>query len=978
MVKTVDATKGLAPGSRSTIRRGLPASALGTLFFLSGALALLYEIVWFRRLHLTLGVGIFAVGAVVSAFMLGLAVGSGWASRSRWLRRAPLAAYAAFEIGIALYAIGFPLLVRGMEALYPMLFESLAGRSGALGVVRFLLAFAALLPPTFLMGASLPAIAEAAALAADGDLSHKVVRLYAVNTLGGVFGTLVTGFLLLERLGLTRSLYLGAAGSTLVAVAALALTRHPACRAGEPRSAEADPQRGRQQKTRSVEPAAGRSPHAPLALAAAATAGLVSLAAELVWTRALVFFVHNSTYAFSAILAVYLLGIAGGAVLVTRFGRAPAQAVRLLAVALAAASVSLLCAIAVYRHLPALGALLAGGQRMAVGIPGSASSVLVWSWSSALVMIFGQVAAVLFVPAVLLGAVFPLTLKLAEAESRPAAELVGRLYAVNTVGSVAGAVLGTFALVAFLGTRGALLLLAWLPVPIALWAITKATPTRARATAFAGSLLVVLAIGSLVAAPRGFYERLFAERFGRVVWFSEGVSETVAVCEHPDRSRWIQFSDGRGASGTWSFQGGWLYAHLPLLLHPHPESAVVVCFGTGNTLGAASLHPLRALDGIELSPEVVKAAHVFASTNHDVGHNDRVRLVIEDGRSYMLATDRRYDVISEEPPLVHTAGVVNLYSRDFYELCARRLNDDGIMAVWLATWELETEELRRLVKAFLDVFPYASAWDCTHPYEWVLIGSKRPLKVDLEQLTRRMAEPRLAHDLARIEPEYGGIRTPAELLSLHLEGRAALEAFAGSIAPVTDDRSVVDFTTPRHARAGFGLGEWVTGGLATFAVGSGGLRTETRIRDFDRIYAFREPAAVVISSYGGRDPAHFAAELRERVWIREMRAGQRTLGDLRRVASELRSRGEVAKALATLEHGTGLVPWEASGPLYGMIAVLHRELGRPEQARAAEAEAGRIAVALQERLARTAKVDAARGQHGGAPAAAGPVATGSR
>ena len=163
----------------------------------------------------------------------------------------------------------------------------------------------------------------------------------------------------------------------------------------------------------------------------------------------------------------------------------------------------------------------------------------------------------LFLPALFLGAVFPLALALAPASDRPA-RLVGRLYAVNAVGCVVGAVLGTFALVALLGTRGALLLLAWLPVPIALWALSGAIPSGKTRTAIAGLFVTALAGGSLLAAPRGFYRDLFEKRFGRVVWFAEGVTETVAVCEHKDASRWIQFSDGRGASGTWSFQGGWL------------------------------------------------------------------------------------------------------------------------------------------------------------------------------------------------------------------------------------------------------------------------------------------------------------------------------------------------------------------------------------------------------------------------------------
>ena len=910
--------------------------ATGALFFLSGALGLLYEVVWFRRLHLALGVSILAVGAVLSAFMLGLALGSRWAARSPRLRRAPLAAYAVIELGIGVYAVAFPWLVAAVEALYPALFGALEGRPSALALVRFALAFAVLLPPTFLMGASLPAVAESVGGPPAG-LARRVAGLYALNTLGGVAGTLVAGFFLVEALGLTGSLWVGAASSALVAAGALALSRLPA----EPAAPSAGPaavslapagerRRGKKaERTAAAAAPPAADPPVALALGAAFLAGAVSLASEIVWTRALVFFVHNSTYAFSAIVAVYLLGIAAGSALASRLARDAASAVRGLGFTLAAAAVSLLLAVAAYRHLPALAALLAGGRSLAPGLTGGGPQVglVVASWSDALVVIFGQVAAVLFLPALLLGAAFPLALAVARPGERSAAGHVGRLYAVNALGCVLGALLGTFALVPLLGTRGALVLLAWLPLPAALWALAVARPSARRWLLAPGAAAAMGAL-TLLAAPPDFYRELFEKRFGPVLFFAEGASETVAVCRYPDGSRWIQFSDGRGASGTGSYQGGWLYAHLPLLLHPRPRAAAVICFGTGNTLAAASLHPLDRLDGIELSRQVVAAAPFFEATNHGVAKGGRARIVVEDGRNYLLATRLAYDVVTEEPPLVHTAGVVNLYSRDFYELAKRRLTDDGLVAVWLATWELEPDEMRRLVRAFVDVFPYASVWDCTHPYEWVLVGGKKPPRLDLDALAARMAAPALARDLARIEPELGGIRTPADLLSLHLMDRAAMVRFAGDAPPVTDDRSSVDFTSPRRARANFGLGEWVTGGLPAASVGGRGLRSELGLRDFDRAYAFRDPALPLVASYGARDPQAFAAELRERTARREAKAADLAIRAVRRHAADLRTLGLSAESLAVVERALDMVPPGARAPLDEMRAQLLREMGR--------------------------------------------------
>ncbi|HXY41412.1 MAG TPA: fused MFS/spermidine synthase, partial [Vicinamibacteria bacterium] len=376
------------------------------------------------------------------------------------------------------YALAFPWLVAALEALYPELFAAFARLPPALALVRFLAAFLVLLPPTFLMGASLPAVAQAA----GGDATQSARRtagLYAANTLGGVAGTLLAGFVLLEKLGLVASLRAGAALSATAGLVALVLA---ACsRTPMPEDAKV--------AARSDRRAPGLE---RLALAAALLAGLASLASELVWTRALVFFVHNSTYAFSAIVAVYLLGVATGAALAGRLGRAPAATLRLLAAALLAASASLLLAIAVYRALPAVAELLAGGRRLPPGLTAAAdtAALLLWSWRDALLVIFGQVALVLFLPALLLGAVFPLSLRLAPREAAPA-EHVGRLYAANALGSVAGTLLGTFVLVATLGTRGALLLVAWLPVPVCLWALRESSPRR-RLSPLAASGLVLL------------------------------------------------------------------------------------------------------------------------------------------------------------------------------------------------------------------------------------------------------------------------------------------------------------------------------------------------------------------------------------------------------------------------------------------------------------------------------------------------------
>jgi spermidine synthase len=655
------------------------------------------------------------------------------------------------------------------------------------------------------------------------------------------------------------------------------------------------------------------------------------MALEVVWTRALVFYIHNSTYAFSAILAIYLLGLAVGAAAGGRLSSG-AGAARWLGWTLAGIVFSTLLAIALYRNLPTVVKPLLG-ETLAPALAGlpDRSFWIVRNWVSALASIFLQAGVVLFLPAFFFGMVFPLAIRLIQNQGDDTSSLVGKFYAMNTLGSVAGTVLGSFLLIPLLGTRGALLLLACLTAPLAFLAIGRTIPAAKLRFGTLGALGAAMLGAALLAAPSGFYRNMFAKRFGPVLWFSEGVAETVAICEHKDRSAWIHYSDGRGASGTTSFRGGWLYAHVPLLLHPDPHSALVICFGTGNTLGAASLHPLARVDGVELSSEVIKASAFFKESNHDVAHNPNVHLTVEDGRNYLLRTTARYDVITEEPPLIHTAGVVNLYSRDFYQLCARRLSDNGIMAVWLATWELEDRDVRMLVRAFVEAFPYASAWDSQHLGEWVLIGSKQPLAVDPARLAQRMSEPRLAQDLAKI-----GIRSPADLLALYLKGGEFLKTYSQAVPPVTDDRSVVDYTIPRQARSNFGLGEWLTGGLNLSGVGPSGLVSELRVREFDSIYTHREPVDSLLlpaTTPGDRDS--LLQEIGARRLAAEIQSGRKLTWNLMATASDYTELRRPEKSLEILDWGIGIVGPVPSADLLANKAKLLFAQGRSADAREA-------------------------------------------
>ena len=347
-------------------------------------------------------------------------------------------------------------------------------------------------------------------------------------------------------------------------------------------------------------------------------------------------------------------------------------------------------------------------------------------------------------------------------------------------------------LVPRVGLVGSLGLLALVGALLGAVAVLKSARHHAAPLAVA----LVLAVGlAAVATPRDRLARLLAEeRGGALVFYEEDAGGTVAVLEQESTARggesfrrlYIQGVSNSGDALP-SLRYMRLQALLPLLVHPgDPRSVLVVGFGTGITAGALLTHPgLETRVVAELLPSVVEAG-VHFSGNFDAARDARLDVRIGDGRQELLRQDQRYDLITLEPPPPSAAGVVNLYSRDFYDLCRERLAPGGLMAQW---WPLPTqndEDSRSLVRAFLDAFPHASAWS-TELHEVLLVGSLEPLALDGPRVAARFASPKVAAALAEV-----GVESPEALLATWITGREGLERYAGEAPPVTDDRPLIE------------------------------------------------------------------------------------------------------------------------------------------------------------------------------------------
>jgi hypothetical protein len=355
-------------------------------------------------------------------------------------------------------------------------------------------------------------------------------------------------------------------------------------------------------------------------------------------------------------------------------------------------------------------------------------------------------------------------------------------------------------LVPLLGLRGTLVLLSALNVALGglCWLAATRGPARVALAAAALALLIVPWRG----VPHAMFSEALEPGAYRLIYYREGVTDTTGVWEsRTDGHREVTYGDLRGTAGTHTDTKNRIQAHLAHLLHPKPRRSLQICFGVGNTLAAAALHPeVERLDCVELSPHVRETAEFFW-TNANVLADPRVRLVIDDGRNFLLRNRQLYDVITLEPPDIFTAGVVNLYTEEFYRLAARSLAEDGLICQWLPVGEMSELDIRMLVQAFVHVFPETSLWEQGPNGPLLLIGTKTPLRIDATELAARMQHPRVRADLVRI-----GMGQPSSFFPWFIAGPARTRAWLGDVPAVTDDRTVVDFATPKRLQSGFGFG----------------------------------------------------------------------------------------------------------------------------------------------------------------------------
>ena len=686
------------------------------LFAGSGAAALIYEVVWFQLLQLVIGGTAVSLAVLLATFMGGLCIGSILAARIS-VSSHPLKTYGYLELGIA--ACGL-LILLGLPAAGGTL-APLTGPGFTGVLLRGVLCGLLLLPPTILMGATLPVVARWVGHTPEGV--GWLGLLYGGNIAGAVAGALLSGFYLLRLFDMAVATY--AAVAINVGVGAVALVT------------------------------AGRHVHRPEAVAetrpvpegwsiavVTALSGFTALGAQVIWTRILALLLGGTVYTFSMIAAVFLAGLGIGSAVAARLARVSTRPALLLALSqigvVAGAAWAALLINRAFPYWPIDPALSAG------------------PWFNIQIDLLRVVLAVL--PAACFwGASFPLALAAAAPGAGDSARLVGRLYAANTLGAVAGAVAFSILLIPAIGTTdaqrmlilvaaaSALLLAA---VPGAAGALTAGARAGVAGAAVIAGIIAAASVAPIPPEVIAYGRQIATFRGNRYLYTGEGLNSSVAVSEAPGGVRNFHVSGKVEASSEiLDMRLQRLLGHVSALMHPEPKSILVVGFGAGVTAGSFVLHPsVKRLVICEIEPLVPqRVAPFFSKENNDVVNDPRVEIVYDDARHFILTTGEKFDVITSDPIHPWVKGAAALYTREYFEQVKAHLNPGGVVTQWVPLYQSSEDVIKSEIATFFEVFPNGTIWSNQYAsgrgYDIVLLGKNEPLRIDPEMLFERLTRP---------------------------------------------------------------------------------------------------------------------------------------------------------------------------------------------------------------------------------------------
>jgi spermidine synthase len=766
---------------------------IAALFLASGFSSLIYQVVWTRALSLVFGSTTFAAATVLSVFMGGLALGSFAAATIADRIKRPFLWYGILEGVIGVWALLVPILFTQAVPVYRMVWQHFHPDLIQFSLFRCLIALAILVLPTSCMGATLPLLSRFVTARLD-LVGQRAGTLYSVNTLGAVAGAALAGFVLLPAMGLSATTMVAALINLVLC--AIVVVSAP--------SAERAHQRPPESQEESKAKPAGTSDRLDLATTFAiisfSISGALAMVYEVGWTRTLMMVIGSSTYAFSVMLTTFLTGIFAGSLLCARLIDRSARPLIWFAVMQLTLCLCGLSSLQFFNYLPWWNLLINAH------FPHNALA--------SLGVRFLLSSAILMPLTLCLGATFPAIVKACARELETVGKSVGTLYSVNTLGAIVGAFLAGFVLTPWLGVERMLVLASMVNLLLGLVLLLMLK----QMSALFKVALVVLCLpvfwwcglqkdiwdhAILLCAQaerRDLMRKTIAyQSFGewqdnlkknaKVLFWHDGASSTVGALQWINHGSRTLITNGHVDAGDQADRSTQsLITMFPLLWRPDSKDIAVIGWGSGMSVGTATLFPVTSITAVELEPSVVAASRFFHHINHHPEEDPRVHIEINDGRNYLLATDKRFDAIISEPSNPWQAGVCNLFTREYFQICHDRLKDNGVFSCWMQIAEVPPENLREIVASLSSVFPYNLVLSLDS-VNLVVLSSDQPLSIDYRRLYRDFQNKAIAGELREF-----GINSPEALLAQVVAAPDGVESLVTGAPLNVDDNNRLEYT----------------------------------------------------------------------------------------------------------------------------------------------------------------------------------------
>jgi spermidine synthase len=771
------------------LSRGSRPFGILICFFLSGAAGLIYQVAWGKELGLIFGHTVYAIATVLAVFMAGLAAGSAYLGSWREQHGNPVVLYAWVELAVAATGALSLIGLVGVRVLYLAASPAIGGATSLLLVLRFLGIAVVLFIPTFLMGGTLPILVRG--VTREDEFGARISRLYWVNTLGAVTGTLLAGFVLLPTLGLRLTIMCAVALNILAGLIALRL----ASEASDARSSAQDPAANGSSEAASEE---AHPPSRRFLFFAFGIVGATAIAYEVAWTRLLATTLGSSTYAFTLMLTTFLAGIVIGSVI---FERRLARARRPVSLVTFSRSqtytgLAALVFLALFQYIPAI-------------IPPILRATHE-SFSGLVLAQFVSGALAMLPTAIIFGFNFPAVILLVSGGSGPESgysAVVGRAYACNTFGAIAGAIVTGFWLIPALGSFRVVALVGATNLLLAVAAEAYSVPRRALSLACNGLLVLIVIFAGFSSIV---YNRALST-FSTVLYFNshngrltpaenaatvdlpfvaDGLNATIAV--NRTDNYFALTTNGKVDASSADISTQLLLGHLGAVVDQAPRRVLIVGFGSGMTVSAIARYPdIERIDCAEIEPAVIEAAPYLEKLNRGVLRDPRVHLLVDDARNLLLTSREQYDLIISEPSNPWIAGIATLFTDEYYAAARKHLSPGGRFVQWIQGYSLDPGDLRMILATLSRHFPETTVWQVPGG-DLIALNRTETSLLKFDRLRTLWQAPPLREDYETLE-----LRHPEGLVAYYALNDSAVRRIAVGSVLNTDDRTLLEYHAPR-------------------------------------------------------------------------------------------------------------------------------------------------------------------------------------